>query len=168
MDHMNAVELGWEIRPDRAVELADFFVACVDASYISHGEMMEGRATYSGTWSDHFDERMRGEFAQVLENGSTCGVAVARLHGALVGLALVEWAVTGSLPYMVLSDMVVDRTSRRLGIGRQLLVFIEDQARQKGMHAMFLESGIRNSDAHRFFQREGFSVVSLTMMKKLD
>ena len=48
-----------------------------------------------------------------------------------------------------------------------MLDWIERGAVNAGAADIFLESGIDNEEAHGFFERNGFSVVSKVILKKL-
>jgi N-acetylglutamate synthase-like GNAT family acetyltransferase len=56
---------------------------------------------------------------------------------------------------------------RSKGAGQVLLDWIQQELRRDGIRYLFLESGIRNTQAHSFFKKQGFSPVSLNMIKTL-
>jgi ribosomal protein S18 acetylase RimI-like enzyme len=66
-----------------------------------------------------------------------------------------------------LQDIGIDPAWRSEGLGRRLVAFVEAQAAARGCEWLFLESGIRNRRAHRFFEDAGFEAVSHTFAKPL-
>lgn len=151
---------------DTAV-LADFFAKCVSPKYISHGEIQVGRALSPTRWRKDLNSVMRKEFEKVIAAGlPSGGVAVTYADGRLIALALVGF-YRGVSPYYILEDLVVDPSKRGLGIAASLLAWIEAHARRRGIKYGFLESGVRNTRAHKFFEKHGYAVVSQVMLKAL-
>jgi len=60
-------------------------------------------------------------------------------------------------PKCWLQDMVVDKERRSEGIGEQLMAAAEHWARARGLTHIELSSNSRRADAHRFYERQGFS-----------
>ncbi len=48
-----------------------------------------------------------------------------------------------------------------------VLDWITAEAMRFGCARLFLESGVQNHRAHEFFEREGFAICSVVMMKPL-
>jgi ribosomal protein S18 acetylase RimI-like enzyme len=92
---------------------------------------------------------------------------VARDGGELVAFALVVVERRPTLTYATLSDQVVSSERRGDGIGRELLRWLEARLAELGARKLFLESGVANDGAHRFFHREGFHTCSVVMVKDL-
>jgi len=53
-------------------------------------------------------------------------------------------------------SLIVDANSRNRGIGKKLLVSLEQIAASHGCACIKLDSGKQREDAHRFYCREGF------------
>jgi len=88
-------------------------------------------------------------------------VLVAEDNGAVVAIALVSYAET----YATIEDIIVSPSG--VGIGKEIMDWIATEALSPGIHRIFLESGINNERAHRFFEREGFHATSVVMMRFL-
>lgn len=163
--------LRWCDDRGRIPELVAFFVAQTGPDYISHGEIMGGRADGPGRWSARLAEVLGEEFAECAfppEPSSTGKrIVLAESGGALAGFALVELAGEGGTRHAVLHDIIVDRSGRGGGAGRAMLEWIEAALRAEGVRHVFLESGEGNEGAHRFFERAGYRKSSVTMMKAL-
>jgi putative acetyltransferase len=52
--------------------------------------------------------------------------------------------------------MFVQEAARGLGIGRQLLAFLEAQVRGRGVTCTRLETGVYSHDAIRLYERMGY------------
>lgn len=162
---MTGVSSDWAGPSEDAEALAGFFVSNTDPSYISHGEILCGRAVDPTTWVTNLREVVCEEFTGILAGHKPDSrVAIARHEGALVGLAIV--AFDGDRA--VLEDMVIASDLRGRGLGREFLSGLEALLREQGVRVVLLESGIHNAGAHAFFHREGFDTVSVTMLKELN
>ena len=153
-----------------AEQLAAFFAQQVDHSYISHGELQIGRAIDSEHWSPDLVQLVAEEIKGARENGSPSALRIvtAAVESRLAAMALVNFHKGLHSCYVVLEDLVVDKALRHQGIGVALLTWIEQQTRSAGCRQIYLESGITNHDAHRFFERHGFRPCSIVMMKSVD
>lgn len=61
---------------------------------------------------------------------------------------------------LYVDDLVTGARWRSHGYGAALLDYLVDVARERGVDAVRLDSGIEREDAHRFYEREGFMFVS--------
>jgi len=151
--------------------LARFFVQNVDTAYISHGEMQGGRAEGPTRWRRDILKEVTSEFLR-LASARGAAAATAQLVQAIsdgepIGVAVVVFHQGRPRPFAVLEDMVVARDARGSGIGKAMLSWIERAARSAGIRDVYLESGIHNEGAHRFFERSRFRIVSKVMHKRL-
>lgn len=161
------VDIGWCVRRGAVSALVEFFIANVDPDYISHGEIVDGRALDIDRWSPDLADVLASEFAacrfdgDLTEDGKQ--LAVAERSGETVALALFERAGM----HAWLHDLVVARDTRGTRTGAAMLAWLERQATDAGIADLFLESGVVNAGAHRFFDREGYETVSVVMRKAL-
>jgi GNAT superfamily N-acetyltransferase len=163
------VTITWRDDPAEADSLADFFVRQADPDYISHGELQLGRAIDPEHWSPDLATLVADEIRGACENGvqSERRVVGASIESRLAAMAVVSFHRGFPSGYLVLEDLVVDKALRRNGIGDAVLKWIEKEARNAGCRRIFLESSIRNRDAHGFFERHGFRPCSMVMMKSV-
>jgi N-acetylglutamate synthase-like GNAT family acetyltransferase len=63
-------------------------------------------------------------------------------------------------PYALAENVVVDADSRSSGYGELLMRHIMQKARAAGCYKLALTSNKQRPDAHRFYQRLGFSAAS--------
>ncbi|MCF1743616.1 GNAT family N-acetyltransferase [Paradevosia shaoguanensis] len=158
------IEIAWCRDPGMADAIALFFVENADPTYISHGEIMFGRAVALGQWADDLFEQVAREAREAIDDPAEA-FAVARLDGELVGL--VEIHFDDRYHFAVINDLMISRTARGAGLGKRFIDWVEEQCRERGIRRLFLESGIGNARAHEFFEREGFVKTAVTMMREL-
>ena len=97
-----------------------------------------------------------GRMAVVVADGEVVSVAVWRL---------IEDTNTGRRVYV--DDLVSDAARRSTGAGRLLLNWLESKARHLGCAALTLDSGVQRHDAHRFYFREGMTILAYSFRKAL-
>lgn len=146
----------------RIPELADFFVANVSTCYISHTEVWSGRAKDLAHWTPSLKKVITRELRETFRDRHK-RIAVIERAGQLAGMAV----VVDLGRYALLEDIVIGRDERGCGVGRSLVRWIFAQLRESGKASIFLESGGRNVAAHRFFERQGFRRVSISMCRSL-
>ncbi len=151
--------IAWCDDRERIPALVEFFVENVDTDYISHGELIDGRADAPESWSPRLRKVLAAEFAQDSKR-----LAVMEREGSIRAIALVEFVGEDAF----LHDLVVAVSERGQGAGREVLEWVEDAARAAHCKRLFLESGVANEGAHRFFERAGYSAVSQVMLKALE
>lgn len=170
---MTSASLSIEWCGDRgmAAPLAALMVRNLDPSYISHSEMMEGRALDRERWTGALESQLEAEFRGVLESEAGAPgadrLAVAYRGSQPVALAVVEGPSGASPSFAVIADLIVDLPERGSGTGRRLMAWIEKELLRLGVRRLFLESGVRNERAHRFFKDSGFETCSVVMMKEI-
>lgn len=69
---------------------------------------------------------------------------------------------------LYVDDLVTGAKWRSHGYGAALLGYLVDLARDRGVDAVRLDSGIQREDAHRFYEREGFAFVSKHFLRGFD
>jgi len=78
---------------------------------------------------------------------------VARLEGEIVGCGA---AVLQPEGYAEIKRMFVREAARGHGLGRQLLAFLEEQVRTRGITLTRLETGVYSHEAIRLYERMGY------------
>jgi ribosomal protein S18 acetylase RimI-like enzyme len=159
------IEYRWA-HADELPSIAAFFsrIVALDASYVSHGEIQTGLSLDGKTWVADLDVRMAEDLAAL---GDERSIAVAIGPDGLAGAAIILWEITPRTSFMVIEDLAVDPARRSDGVGANLVRFAEAESVAKGMKWAFLESGLHNDGAHRFFERHGFQAMSKVFSKRL-
>lgn len=83
-----------------------------------------------------------------------------KLKVILRGLPLV-FIQEATLDEYLLSNLAVKKDQRGRGIGAQVLLVVEEQARQAGYTKLALMVDIDNRDARRFYEHHGFAVKAM-------
>ncbi|MCP4565813.1 MAG: GNAT family N-acetyltransferase [Bosea sp.] len=109
----------------------------------------------------------QAEFLQRVRRQSFSGYELvgAFSDGALVGvlgMRPVHTLARGG--HLHVDDLVVDERVRSGGIGRALLAFAEEDARARGLNAVFLDA---RREAIPFYERERYDFHPAPSMKKL-
>jgi len=140
------------------------FNECKDDNYISHGEVLYGRATHDLKWVDDIMTQMKHSFIFYLFK-KKYNVFEIYLSGELEGFAIIEQLKKTKAA--ILLDIMVKKNNQRKGIGKEALQKIEEYLKKKGMGIMMLESGIKNESAHHFFEKNGYTKISVEFSKKI-
>lgn len=67
-------------------------------------------------------------------------------------------------PRADIAALVVDENSRSLGVGKALVKRAEDWARENGITLVRVKSNTKREAAHRFYQREGYTLAKTSHM----
>lgn len=103
-------------------------------------------------------ERLADTFARMRNRGGFV-VWVAEDEGTVVGtflLAILDALGDRCRAVAIVEDIVVDREQRGRGVGRAMMMFAREQARQAGCYKLTLSSNLTRSDAHSFYESLGF------------
>lgn len=128
-------------------------------AYISHGEMQMGVAEKEGVPAGDGKEKWQRYIAEKISS-PVSGVFVDETDGLVRGFVVAEIASDGDRPFGVICDLVVRRGLRGEGFGSALLDVGRRWLSDRGIDAVYLESGIENHNAHAFFEHHGFRMVS--------
>jgi GNAT superfamily N-acetyltransferase len=108
-------------------------------------------------------DRYEAALAEVQADGRQ-SLLVAGDGGVVVGTAaliIVPNLSHAGRPYAVVEDVVVDDSRRGRGAGEALMRRVIELAREAGCYKLVLTSDRRRTDAHRFYQRLGFTASHL-------
>jgi ribosomal protein S18 acetylase RimI-like enzyme len=110
----------------------------------------------------------RDVFLAHLEHGD-CRIYVAELDGEIAGAASlwIRPRLNWTTPQGWVPDLYVDEAFRRLGVARALLDACAEEARQRGCHALVLESGHHRAEAHQLYESYGFEHFARAYAMKL-
>lgn len=158
----------WIEDESKAMQLARLFVRSADPDYISHGEILSGRALSAEEWDKDLALKISEEFSKAVaawKNDRSMGLVGIEIEGKLSGLALVEVKRPDGAPvFAILHDLVLTKSRRNGGFGSAFMSWFEKELSSKGIRRVILESGVKNKKAHGFFERLGYRQVSLSML----
>lgn len=169
MDHGDVADIRWASDATEIVELGALFahVAATLPDYISHGEVQCGLSGDGVTWSTKAPELINADFERISRGRHSARVAGAWLARTPVAVAVVDLVEGDRVRYAVLRDILVEKDRRHTGIGERMVRFIEAEMQTERVGWIFLESGIRNERAHRFFEKLEYSEMSRIFAKRL-
>ncbi len=147
------------IREARASDLEAIIRLHEEDSLGTHGDM----------WSPETRPAYEAAFAAI-ERSPENSLFVAVEGDEVVGTFQLTFIpnLTGRGALRVKVESVKVKAARRSGgIGAQMMAFAEDHARSHGARAMELTSNKTRQDAHRFYERLGFSRSHEGFKKKL-
>ena len=95
---------------------------------------------------------------------------VAEMDGNVVGT--LQLTITPSISFQggkraTVESVRVDRSARGSGIGRQMMLWAIERARDAGCVSMQLTTNAERTDAHRFYQQLGFEASHAGMKLSL-
>lgn len=153
----------WLTDKTRVKELVDFFITHKTDSYISHGEMISGRAIDTHHWNPDLDviltEQLLTDFNS--DGSSKLNILIAENENAeIVGMMVFNVINSPFKKYAILEDMLLDQSVRGQSLGSKLLEKAIEESKKWNISFILLESGVNNHGAHQFFNRYGFKKVS--------
>jgi GNAT superfamily N-acetyltransferase len=94
---------------------------------------------------------------------------LAELDGRIIGIANLRLlqAVFYSEPYAELTELFVEESSRRLGVGTALVGFAEQIARQSGAKQVLILTDFYNHSAQQLYRSLGYVHYDLALAKNL-
>jgi len=87
------------------------------------------------------------------------------LVGSLLGIMCHD-VVGECRPFMVLENVIVRSDYRGLGIGKQLMSFIEDYCRKRKCYYIIFVSSKSRKESHRFYESLGYDINAVQGFKK--
>ena len=97
-------------------------------------------------------------------------ILLAELDGNVVGFAALRIvsSVLYSDPHGELTELFVQESYRRLGVGRELLLLAEDIAKKKGVTELFILTDASNQAAQSLYRSMGYEDGEIVFTKALD
>jgi GNAT superfamily N-acetyltransferase len=108
--------------------------------------------------------RYRTLLSQMLPQGYR--MVGAFVQGRCIGLSGF-WIGTKlySGKYLEIDNFVIDQTQRSAGIGKLLTQWLEQEARRRQCETVMLDAYTVNTEAHRFYFREGYVIKGFHFLK---
>ena len=110
---------------------------------------------------------MLGTFWEHLETKTASQISEKRFSVPPTGFVIYGINRDGAAPYGMIYDVGLLPRHRSRGTGSLLVRTALDALREKGVADCYLESGVDNPSAHRFFEKFGFGQVSCIFRAKL-
>lgn len=151
-----------DYNPTYREELSNFFYKIISQhkEYISHGEIQMGIALSKDEIAPNALQRWRQYLDRQNERNDTNIIICLSETNSIIGFAIAGVESDGAAPYGIIYDLSVDKECRGKGVGSALMSRVISYLKSQNITQCYLESGIRNSSAHHFFERYGFKAVS--------
>ncbi|MBP2651908.1 MAG: putative acetyltransferase, family [Firmicutes bacterium] len=114
-------------------------------------------------------ENMANKFALINSNASY-NVAVAEDSGKIVGTAMgiiCHNMMADLNSFLVIEAFIVDEAHRRQGIGKNILLYLENKAKSCGCSYIILISGELRTDAHKLYTHLGYGKDNAKGFRKM-
>ena len=125
---------------------------------------------YRQFWNEDSDLCKMEQQFDVLKKVGSHIVLVCEKDGAIIGsvMGVVCPEFYGDCdPFLVVENMIVDRTCRRSGVGKVLLSKLEELAKERNCTQMILVTEKNRLDACGFYEAYGFQTNTTGYKKKL-
>lgn len=88
----------------------------------------------------------------------TCDILVAKINDQVIATAVLYYigVAIRSSHYALLEGLVVDKSQRGKGVGTEFFKKCIDTAKSKGCYKIIFTSGSDRTDAHKFYEKNGF------------
>jgi GNAT superfamily N-acetyltransferase len=107
----------------------------------------------------------------LIESNPLYSTFVATLHEKVVGMIGVRMNITYTNNKLKtqISSLVTKKEFQGQGIGRALIEFIEEWAKENGSDFLYLMSGIKEErlKAHEFYKNSGFDITGYRFVKRI-
>ncbi len=141
------------------------FIRRMELEDINHLSLL-----YQQFWNELSDvNKMREQFVKM--KGSNTHILLSavednKLIGSVMGI-LCEELYGECRPFLLIENIIVDKNSRRNGIGKALLTELEKLAKEKNCTQMILVTESERFDACGFYEAYGFQLNNKGYKKKL-
>lgn len=126
---------------------------------LSEHDLPELTELFKQFWGENSSlEKMRTTFSRLVENPAYMLLA-AKLDGKLAGFIMgivCEELYGDCQPFLVMEDFVVDKNSRRAGIGATLMKRLEQSAIERGCSQIIFLTEANRPDAIGFYCSQGY------------
>jgi len=96
-------------------------------------------------------------------------IAIVNPSGQIMAVA--GFRISECLSYgknLYIDDLVTDNEARSKGYGKQLLRWLEKEAKKENCSELHLDSGVQRHQAHRFYLREHMDIVFYHFRKQIS
>lgn len=115
---------------------------------------------YKQFWNENSNvEKMQKQFEKLQHNDThilLCAIDQSHLIGSVMGI-ICEELYGDCRPFLVLENMIVDKNCRKKGIGKALLLELENIARERNCTQIILVTETDRLDACGFYESMGFN-----------
>ncbi|MCT1400407.1 GNAT family N-acetyltransferase [Paenibacillus sp. p3-SID867] len=103
--------------------------------------------------------KMKSLFLKIQENDLYYLLGAKNEEGSLIGsvMGIQCYDLTGDCNFfMMIENLIISSAYRRKGIGKQLIMRIEEIAIERGCHFITLVTGSKKAESHKFYKSLGY------------
>jgi predicted N-acetyltransferase YhbS len=122
-------------------------------------------------WDSKFNEDYVVPFFEKVKADENYKTFVASSDNNIVGVistAAMFWAISEAANTLFIQGIAVKNEYRNKGIGTKLLKHVEDYAKIKGILGIGLCSGFKRTEAHAFYEKNGYAKMTHYFSKMID
>jgi GNAT superfamily N-acetyltransferase len=115
-------------------------------------------------------ELTREQLAAVYAEGHPQGLRYLAAYDGDRCVGVAGWrivATTAAIRKLYVDDLVTTAAQRSAGVGAALLHELAQRAKAHGCRVLDLDSGVQRGDAHRFYMREGMTISSFHLVRRI-
>lgn len=118
---------------------------------------------------DHSENFIRAKLIKLLNNVNDI-IVIYEIEGKAVGLISLHFSVQLAFEgdIMNIGYLVVNEKYRNLKIGKELEEYATKIAKEKKCSMIEVYSQAKRTDAHRFYERQGYAVAEKFFIKDLE
>lgn len=134
------------------------------------GDMERLSCLYEQFWNERSDRDKMEEQFDIIQKEHRHILLGAEEEGSLIGsvMGVICRELYGDCrPFLVIENMIIDKSARRNGIGSALLLEMEKQAAERDCAQMILVTEIERDDACAFYESFGFQKNNKGYKKKI-
>lgn len=141
----------------------------VEISYLSDNDLLELSKLFEELAGRKTNIKKMKESFQFISNNPDYIVLCAKIDEKLVGslMGIICKDMVGECnPFMVIDNVIVSSVSRGKGIGKKLMLYIEDLAIKHNCNYIMFVSSNQRKDAHKFYESLGYKLDEVQGFKK--
>lgn len=138
--------------------------------YISHSEIIEDFASEPLKWNPEWWLKFESFlFTHFKENPEWLHVIEEIENKSVIGYAViqVDQEFDYAQKYGTVHDILIHPDYAGKGLGSRFFKYIEDFLRNQQCEFLLFESGSENHNAHHFFEKHNYQVISKVFYKKM-
>ncbi len=113
----------------------------------------------------------RDSFVQTVREMEEQGYQLAYLKELGAVVAVAGFRINSSLfmgKNLYVDDLVTSAKARSQGFGKTLIIWLRELAKQTGCKVYHLDSGTQRGQAHKFYFRQGMTIVAYHFLENLS
>lgn len=141
----------------RKEEAVNFFIEHKTNSYISHSEIISGRAKSTTEWSENFADILSTE----LDEDDCNLITIEDIHNKIIGIAILRIY----RKYLIIEDMIVDGSLRGMSLGKNLWILSTISQPNKKLKLCFWKVELTTIKHIHFLKRTASRKSPLPILK---